>query len=779
MSGSDRNHSLVDAMESVIPLTEAHAQKPLRQSLTHHCMDDVDRTLDRTSSPGASLKMSNWVASAVAGTLDRQISDSSSKSANSVSWDSEEHSRGHPLRGLSVNFLSGQWIELMGANKDPELRVFEVEPLLRELSQGTCPRDGREGCAYVDAAPDPHAGRARHMLSYSWGYKLMDIASALTSYCMSTSQSPQEVRVWICCCCINQHRVKESVTKGDVVPFHRFREEFAQRVYNVDHILALMSPWYSPQYIERVWCIFEFYTANSLGKEVVVLMPPHEQDGWRTALASGGQQRVFKTLSNIRVQNAKASVMADRESILKLIDPDTSDHQTSRAVSALNSVVRAKLKEWFVETAAGYLESQIKERESHPTQVHNAIGRLLIQACSDYPRAQKILEAGLKQEEAPSVHRANALMLMGWVSRFQGRLAQAHHLCRQSKDMFQACGGTDTKQYATLLKNIGTTYMKGGHVDLAMQSYIESKAAFESADACESELYACLLKSIGAAHGMQNNRKEDQDQALHYYELSRCVYERLGVFSGPDYADLLTNLGAARGFLGDSEAEMKLYWDAMDAYELAGVTHGPFYAALLMNIGVAYGSRDKLEEELKYYLLAMTCLEKSGAAQGPNYAKLLMNMGSAYGLKADRSKQLKLFKEARNAYEAAGVARGPDYAMLLTNVAELHDLEGNTDAALKCFDEAVAAYKAANVDTGADYANLLRHMARTHQKRGDDSMAMQLFEQAKQIYEDAGMDGSPEHQYVKEALRCGAVPSRKPESTCPLKARGSSACALS
>ena len=50
---------------------------------------------------------------------------------------------------------------------------YHIEPkIVAQSRDKLCPRDGREGTAFVDVAPDPHAGLATVMLSYGWGYKV-------------------------------------------------------------------------------------------------------------------------------------------------------------------------------------------------------------------------------------------------------------------------------------------------------------------------------------------------------------------------------------------------------------------------------------------------------------------------------------------------------------------------------------------------------------------------------------------------------------------------------
>ncbi len=154
------------------------------------------------------------------------------------------------MRGLSVFFIASVLPSLIkgvgdiyglfdGVKKGPlspeEARPHDVvKPLFREKSKTQmCPRDSLPGCAFVDhvhtVRPSPHllvrahctgarapcvqthagehTGRATIMLSYAWGYTFGAIGSALVAFCVKHGLDPRTTHVWICCMCINQHRV--------------------------------------------------------------------------------------------------------------------------------------------------------------------------------------------------------------------------------------------------------------------------------------------------------------------------------------------------------------------------------------------------------------------------------------------------------------------------------------------------------------------------------------------------------------------------------------------
>merc|ERR1719473_2490316 len=75
-----------------------------------------------------------------------------------------------------------------------------------------CPRDGRTGCAYVDTLDGEHVGMATALLSYSWGYKVTDVADALSLWTANEDRDPKTTSIWICSLCLNQFRMTGTAT---------------------------------------------------------------------------------------------------------------------------------------------------------------------------------------------------------------------------------------------------------------------------------------------------------------------------------------------------------------------------------------------------------------------------------------------------------------------------------------------------------------------------------------------------------------------------------------
>ena len=231
--------------------------------------------------------------------------------------------------------------------------VYDIEPWLRQKSATiTCPLDGRVGSSYVHALsasdkPEESSsiGPANYMLSYGWSYRVKDIVDTLVDFCTTNQLDPKTTYIWICSLCNNQHRVKEMQAQGKSVPFEDFQEIFYRNVTGSKNILAMMSPWQKPVYLERIWCIFELYTAHSNPDcNLTIIMPPQERAGLSQKLTEEGATAalnvLFETLAATKVQNATASEESDRAAILKLVKDNEESYNT------LNHRVNDLLRDW-------------------------------------------------------------------------------------------------------------------------------------------------------------------------------------------------------------------------------------------------------------------------------------------------------------------------------------------------------------------------------------------------------------------------------------------------
>ena len=202
----------------------------------------------------------------------------------------------------------------------------------------TCPRDGNVGSAYVDTLVSrDDVGRATALLSYSWGYEIAEVSSALSSWASRCKCDPKRTAIWICALCLNQHRIADESIKKDL------QKEFSERVIAIGRILPMLEQWDDPGYVKRAWCLFELFTAIRLPKkvEINIILSPTSMRDFRDAMVTGGYSVGDGALGKINGELATTSYKQDTESIHAVIRGMPGGFDT------LNSVVKQRLGQWF------------------------------------------------------------------------------------------------------------------------------------------------------------------------------------------------------------------------------------------------------------------------------------------------------------------------------------------------------------------------------------------------------------------------------------------------
>lgn len=525
--------------------------------------------------------------------------------------DGVDTSVGHPFRGVSVSHMETEFLEqVRAAGLTESAKIYEIEPLvIRPRGEHlTCPRSGLMGAAYVDAIHGrDRAGMSQYMLSYTWGYSAEDIVGALADHCRLLGKDGKETYVWICCLCINQHRVKEAERAGQAVPFDEFCAEFGNRVKGIGHVLALMTPWHSPTYVTRVWCIFELFTAANEGHscQLTVLMPPGQTKLLCGALVSGAlSSRLWAALEEVRVQNAQASVHADRENIMRAIE-------AGMGCERINYVVRQRLLQWFAEASA--------------TEAHSLLTDGTLQG---------------ERAAAVCVEVSSLLRRLGQLDRAFALLAEARCATEQSRGDDP---GMESCEGANLLRTMGLLCADRGDEDGAMSAYNKAIAVLRRIGQLESHDGAAVLTCVASSQEMLGN----PNGALQGFREAWLVRQAIGADRTLDGADLLAMMGSAEchtGLFTEGIQHLEEGRDLMEALRCLETPHG---ARVLEQLGTGRrlaGDHQAAIRDLEESHRILVCC---GVSETPAAANLLRQMGRCQGLCGNRQEELRLYREAR------------------------------------------------------------------------------------------------------------------------------------
>ena len=456
------------------------------------------------------------------------------------------------------------------------------------------------------------------MLSYSWAYDVVkDIASGLESFCQNTIYNKEDSYAWICCLCVNQHRVH-----GTEVPFEEFRDVFKSRVRMIGHLVPLMSPWDSPAYITRAWCVMELFTAIEDKIDITITMPENEAQKMRQAMMERNLDSFWAALGTIRVEQAEATVETDKEMILRIIK------ESGGGCAAVNTKAVQHLRNWVVKACESHLAKQrLHMSQNDVAQYCLATARLhrnlggLDEADKLIDEAQKIRYFELQKKEGCKIEfsgvwgkwqqgydlnnaQRRTLFLRASIQQTKAKL-HARRLSKLDAELASVAGevkyrrreppqvegalkdfehafdilemaGTQGSEFgAWVLWNIGSCKrrLKRFAFGDALDDYSRAKRIRDDTSSMETKDGSALLASFGAAHFKEfgeNLKEKDLEKATNYFQQAKAVLDRLGQMGTPDGARVIMQLGKVKKEQGDMEGAKQDFSNAKRIYTLTG-----------------------------------------------------------------------------------------------------------------------------------------------------------------------------------------------------------------
>ncbi|CAB9510317.1 Kinesin light chain [Seminavis robusta] len=451
-----------------------------------------------------------------------------------------------------------------------------------------CPIDGKMGAAYVHCLQGKdRVGEATHMLSYSSSYTIAEIVDTLTGFCCQNNLNPKRTYIWMCCLCVNPHRVAvENTITADKsgrrkAPSVDFVATLGERVKKIGHLLAMISPLSAPVYLTRVWCIFEIFTAHTThGCKVDILMPPKEKLSLEQDLVQGGAgvNSLYEMIGNIRVEDANASLESVREAILQQVESGV-------GCSELNCQVKEFLRGWILSILTQLVEAREKtngEEYDYCNQIgffldkngeHNAATKV-------HQTALTICETNLNKNDKK---KAATCHLLGLSLKKQGDYDGALKSFQTCLAIALSVVGRNHPRVATIYGNIGSILEKMGDYDGALENY-------EEAVAIRLPLFGKDHPSIATTYnnmGVVLYKMGDTEGALAKYMEALVIRESALGKDHPDVAATYNNIGAVLLATGDLEGAFSRFHGALAIREhVLGKDH-PAVTATNSNIAAA------------------------------------------------------------------------------------------------------------------------------------------------------------------------------------------------
>jgi len=471
--------------------------------------------------------------------------------------------------GISVHWLKYGFLkEVKKAGFNESSTIYDIENLntanygvIRQKgAHQRCPRDGKIGAAYVDCLTEmEYIGPADMMLTYGWGNTVGEIVETLTDYCSTNELDPLHTYVWICCLCINQHRVHDKRTNGISTSVDDFQDIYKKSAANIGHVVALMAPWRKPICLTRAWCIFEMHAAiENKECKLTIAMPPREREDMMESL--GDMNHLFDAISKTNIKKAKTSIKADKTRLMDIVE----EFRILDIVQELPASTRLsnRVSEWVREHVKDYVRDQVYAYEREQ-QGDITTDLKFADLCRN---VGSVMSKGGRPDDAIFLYR-NALKI---------REQDWNNLCHR----------------AELHNEIGSVilYDKNDH-DEALLEYKLAVIIYEEVlgkshpDTASS--YCRVAKVL--------DLKGDYDGALVEYRKAGNIYEQVLGTHHPFTATLYNNIGLIMDGKGDHDNALEEFRKALLIEELIYGKEHPTTSATYNNIGGALYEKGSID----------------------------------------------------------------------------------------------------------------------------------------------------------------------------------------
>ena len=594
-------------------------------------------------------------------------------------------------------------------------------------------------------------------VSYAWAYTLEDVISAVED------AGHKHAYVWMDVVVVNQHK------KG-VVNMGMFLNTFSKAIGEVGEVVFVVSPWYKPVNVTRVWCVFEILCAvQSEHVQKRVAMPAKTKKAMQEAVKNNEVSfaKLMTIFGDINVHRCEAKEEDDRVAILKLIENNP----------AVNDAVMKPLKTYYrrlVEDLATDVDAA--EPDAHVfygtvSDVYKALGDL-VQAAE---WGQKAVQAA-KDGGAPETEVATYLNNIALVLKSQGQLEEALEMHRQALDIRKRALGEDHPDTAGSVNNIASVFGEQGRFDEALEVHQQALDIRKRALGEGHPDVAQSLNNIASVWNMQGRLDEafhnfrqavdiwkralgddhpqvasglnniasvlsDQgrlDEALQNFQQALAITKRALGEDHPDVATDLNNIASVLKSQGRLDEALVMFQQALDIRKRALGEDHPDVAGSLNNIAVVLSDQGRFDEALPNFRQAIDISKRALGEDHPQVATGLNNFASVLKGQGRLDEALVMLRQALDLDKRALGEDHPDVAVDLNNIAAILSSQGKHREAVEEFTKALAIRRRA---LGNDHPNVGRTLwwlaieSRDHER--DETKAKQYADEARRIFDTA------------------------------------------
>lgn len=274
-----------------------------------------------------------------------------------------------PRDGISLNFL------LRHLPTATFKTMYDLEAHVLELT-------AQWHCSFTEllnAHPEHQQAvvhTATYFISFAYATEVETILSALDKF--RRKHRAEDIYVWMSILSINQHFGRsEGETSAVVYPKSWFKKAFKECIPAIKNVLFVMSPLAEPVALQRLWCIYELYLAVSNANCSLDVILSEQDEQYLIGNLIEDSQSILAYISGVNAEEAKSSNPAQEEKLRAQIQ------QIPGGYGVIDDAVRDRLREWFANSATGYISERKEEyKKDRPQYIEllTVVAKMLMEA---------------------------------------------------------------------------------------------------------------------------------------------------------------------------------------------------------------------------------------------------------------------------------------------------------------------------------------------------------------------------------------------------------------
>jgi tetratricopeptide (TPR) repeat protein len=366
-----------------------------------------------------------------------------------------------------------------------------------------------------------------------------------------------------------------------------------------------------PNYLKRVWCIFEIHAAQHNNCDITIEMPRKEREDFKKTILKDFDnfEEMLKTLSDISIDKANTSVPEDKDNILKVV-------KAGVGVNSLNVSVAKMMRTWFF------------------TQLNEFIKELDVDVEKENYGGKDLLELTIGYES------------LGYIFDSNGDFKTAMDCYTKQIKLSEKCFGEDHPETAASYNDIAVVLTNLGQYEEVIQYHKKSIAINKKVYGFDHPNTARSYKNIGLVY----SKKKELDTALYYFEKCRRIRENVYGKVHERTAQVYHSIGSIHYEKGDYDLAMQYYEDSLKIKkETIGADH-PNTATSYKSIGLIHKDKEDWDKALEFYFLALHIYEKVLLGEEhPDTISTYKEIFIAYFKKGDQANARKYYKKSQTA----------------------------------------------------------------------------------------------------------------------------------